>query len=119
MWQTQFKRIWLMASNNILTHSDTGIGAGPEAELRFMRDFHAPEVKPPPVLDSRPFDWIIIDTGPSMGLFTCSAIAASHYVLMPIAPRVFTDLGANLLVDTVTAITALLGRPITLQGSAF
>src|SRR5258708_7520125 len=114
--QTQFKRVWLLPSDNALTRSDAGITAGPGAELRFVRDLHALEVAPPHILDSRPFDWIIMDTGPSMGFFTCAAVAASHDVLMPIAPSVFTDLGANLLVETVAAMRALVGAPIMILG---
>lgn len=115
--QTQFKRVWLIPSSNALIHSDLGIAAGPGAEVRFVRDLHAQAVVPPPNLDTRPFDWILIDTGPSMGLFTRAAVAAAHYVLMPIAPGVFTDLGANLLVETVGAMGALIGNPITILGS--
>ncbi len=114
--QTQFKRVWLIPSDNALTRSDTGVAAGPGAEVRFVRDLHALEVAPPLVLDARPFDWIIVDTGPSMGFFTRAAIAASHEVLMPIAPSVFTDLGVNLLVETVAAMRALVGEPITILG---
>jgi hypothetical protein len=36
---------------------------------------------------------------------------------MPISPSVFTDLGANLLVNTVRAMSALVGDPITILGS--
>jgi chromosome partitioning protein len=115
--QTQFDRVWLIPSDNSLVQSDAGIAAGPGAEVRFVRDLHAAGIMPPPLLDTRPFDWIILDTGPSMGLFTRAAIAASHYVLMPIEPGVFTDLGANLLVETVAAMSALMGAPISILGS--
>jgi len=114
--QTQFKRVWLIPSDNALTRSDEGIAAGPGAELRFVRDLHAPGVAPPMSLDARPFDWIIIDTGPSMGLFTRSALAASHCVLMPVAPGVFADQGADLLVATVETMQALINRPIRILG---
>jgi chromosome partitioning protein len=114
---TQFPRVWLVPSKRTLTHSETGVAGGPEAELRFVHDLHARECAPPSALDMRPFDWIILDTGPSMGLFTRSAIAASHSVLMPIAPSVFADLGPELLVETVTTMSALMGAPIRMLGS--
>ena len=76
---TQFKHVWLIPSDKALTHSDMGISHGPGAELRFVRDLHAPDIAPPQALDTRHFDWIIIDTGPHMGLFTRSALAASRY----------------------------------------
>jgi chromosome partitioning protein len=114
--QTQFKRVWLIPSDNALTRSDEGIAAGPGAELRFVRDLHAAEVAPPSNLDARPFDWIIIDTGPSMGLFTRSALAAAHCVLMPVAPGVFADQGTDLLVTTVETMHALINKPIRILG---
>lgn len=114
--QTQFKRVWLIPSSRDVTRSDVGIAAGPGAEARFVRDLHAPEVVPPSNLDARPFDWIIIDTGPSMGLFTRSALAASHCVLVTVAPSPFADLGTDLLLKTVNTMQALTGRHIHVLG---
>lgn len=114
--ETQFEHVWLIASDNTLARSDAGIAAGPGAELRFMRDLHALEVKLSHMPDTQPFDWIIIDTGPSMGLFTRSAVAASHYALIPIAPDVFADMGLNLLRQTVATMEALTGTSIPIIG---
>ena len=114
--QTQFKRLWLIPSHRDLRLADHGLSAGPEAELRFVRDLHAPNVVPPPALDKRPFDWIIIDTGPSMGFFTRSAVAASHYVIMPVTPGVFADDGIPILQQTIDTMAALLGVPIATLG---
>jgi chromosome partitioning protein len=113
---TKFDRVWLTPSDSALRHADTGIAAGPEAELQFVRDLHAPDVVPPPALDGRPFDWIIIDTGPAMGFLARSALAASHSVIMPIEPGAFADLGVNLLRQTVTTMSALIGAPISILG---
>jgi cellulose biosynthesis protein BcsQ len=112
--QTQFPNVWLIASDNELTLSDTGVAAGPDAELRFARDLHAPDIVPPPNLDKRPFDWIILDTGPSMGFFTRAALAASRDVLMPIAAGVFASWGESQLRQTIGTMQALAGRPIDL-----
>jgi chromosome partitioning protein len=71
---------------------------------------------PPQVLDARPFDWIIIDTNPHMGLFTRSALAASHSVIVPVSPSVFADQGTELLTETVSTMVALTGRPISILG---
>jgi len=113
---TQFPRVWLIPSDTSLALSDTGVAGGPATELRFVRDLHAEAIAPPHVLDARPFDWIILDSGPSMGLFTRAALAASHYVLMPTAPGVFADMGTDLLVTTVATMGALVGKPITILG---
>jgi chromosome partitioning protein len=114
--QTQFPRVWPLPSVNALTRSDEGIAAGPATELRFARDLHAPDIVPPQNLDARPFDWIIIDTGPSIGHLTRSALAASHGVLVPVAPEMFADLGAHILKETVGTVQALVGKPIDILG---
>lgn len=114
--QTKFNHVWLIPSHHGLALSDPGLAAGPTAELRFVQDLHAPALVPPPNLASQPFDWIILDTPPSMGLFTRSAIAASHYVIMPIAPSVFSAVGVNALRDTIATMEALVGAPIKLLG---
>jgi len=113
---TQFPTVWLIPSHNDLALADTGLAAGPVAELRFARDLHAASIAPPEMMDARPFDWIIIDTGPSLGLFTRSALAASHFVLMPVSPGVFADVGVNLLRATIETMGALVGAPIALLG---
>ncbi len=115
--QTQFPNVWLIPSDNELTLSDTGVAAGPDAELRFARDLHAPDIVPPPNLDKRPFDWIILDTGPSMGFFTRAALLASRDVLMPISAGVFASWGESQLRQTIGTMQALAGRPIDLLGS--
>jgi chromosome partitioning protein len=114
--QTQFDGVWLIPSDNALALADRGVSRA-ELVLRFERDLHAADVVPPRMLDTRPFDWMIIDTGPSMGLFTRAALAASHDVLMPIAAGAFADMAPNLLVSTVQAMGALTGKRITILGS--
>ena len=89
----QFPLLWLIPSNPLMALGDRGVTVGPRAILRFVRDLHAPSVRPPQVPNNPPFDWIIIDTGPSMGFFTRSALAASEYVIMPVAPGAFSQEG--------------------------
>jgi chromosome partitioning protein len=114
---TEFKDVWLIPSHEEMSQEDRGGASGPDAELRFIGDLHAPTLIPPPVLEARPFDWVILDTGPSMGYFTRPALAASHYVLMPIAPGAFADLGLHQLRQTVATMQALSKEPITVLGS--
>ncbi len=113
----QFPLLWLIPSNPAMAHGDRGVTVGPRAILRFVRDLHAPAVRPPRVPNNPPFDWIIIDTGPSMGFFTRSALAASHYVIMPVAPGAFSEDSVNFLRNTMSTITALTGTPLKLLGS--
>ena len=109
--------VWLIPSHSDLTTNDMGLAAGPAAELQFVRDLHSPELKPPAALGHEPFDWIVIDTGPWMGLFTRSALAASHYVIMPVAPStLFADSGLGHLRRAVRTMSALTGKDTTILG---
>lgn len=114
--RTQFPHVWLIPSHPDLIHADRGLGAGPEAEIALARDLSCSAVVPPPSMDKRPFDWIVIDTGPWMGFFTRSALAASRYAVMPLSPSAFADMGLNFLVDTVATMQALSGSPIDIIG---
>jgi chromosome partitioning protein len=116
VWKTPFERIWLIPSANELTLADTGLSAGPEAELRFVRDLHALTVKLSGEIDFLPFEWIIIDTGPSMGFFTRASLAASNFVIQPVSPGVFADIGVKHLRQTISTMAALIGGPIILLG---
>jgi chromosome partitioning protein len=113
---TRYPGVWLIPSHQDLVLADRGVTAGPGAELRFVRDLHAANVAPPHVQNAKPFDWIIIDTGPSMGFFTRLALAASHYVLMPVSPGYFAEAGVKLLKRTIAAMSALTGTDIELLG---
>jgi chromosome partitioning protein len=113
---TKFPGIWVIPSYQDLVLADRGVTAGSGAELRFVRDLHASSVAPPHVRDVKPFDWIIIDTGPSMGFFTRLALAASHYVLMPVSPGYFAEAGDKLLKRTIASMSALMGTDAELLG---
>ncbi len=114
---TQFVgQVWLIPSDRDLVLADRGVTGGPGAELRFVRDLHDSNIVLPNVRANQPFDWIIIDTGPSMGFFTRLALAASHYVLMPLSPGVFADVGDTLLRRTIGTMAALTGTNTELLG---
>lgn len=113
---TKFAPIWLIPSRHQLIHEDRGLTGSGEAELQFARDLLSAQVAPPSAINGRPFDWIIMDTGPWMGFFTRSALAASRYVIVPIAPSVFADMGLEFIVETVSTVRALTGAPLDIMG---
>lgn len=113
---TRFAPVWLIPSRHQLIHVDKGLTAGGEAELQFARDLLSARMTPPKSIDGRPFDWIVVDTGPWMGFFTRSALAASRYVIVPASPGVFADMGIEFIVETVHAVRALTGAPLDILG---
>src|SRR5215208_11254 len=52
------------------------------------------------------YDYILIDTPPTLGLITVNALVASDYVLVPIQPSYFALEGTDDLLETVEKIKA-------------
>lgn len=52
------------------------------------------------------FDFIVIDTPPTLGLITVNALVASDYVLVPIQPSYFALEGTDDLLETVEKVKA-------------
>lgn len=67
------------------------------------------------------FDFVVIDTPPTLGLITVNALVASNYLLLPLPPSYYALEGADDLLDTLEQIRrrpnpdlSLLGVLITL-----
>ncbi len=55
---------------------------------------------------TKTYDYILIDTPPTLGLITVNALVASDYVLVPIQPSYFALEGTDDLLETVEKIKA-------------
>jgi chromosome partitioning protein len=66
---------------------------------RTLSTFHALK-KALPAVASR-FDYIMIDTPPSLGIFTISALLAATHVLVPVQPTFFCQEGLGDLNETI------------------
>ena len=56
------------------------------------------------------FDYVILDTPPSLGFLTINALAASDVVLVPVSASIFALKGIDRLLDTVEKVRSRLGR---------
>ena len=52
------------------------------------------------------FDYVIIDTPPTLGLITVNALVASNYLIVPIQPSYFALEGTDDLLETVEKVKA-------------
>lgn len=114
---TRFENVWLLPGKNELYRLDTGGTARPDKELAFARAIHDPALAVPP---DRPspgaFDWIIIDTPPAQSFFTRVALAAAHYVLIPVNIEAFGVRGLKQIVYNVAIMRALVGEGVYIVG---
>jgi chromosome partitioning protein len=67
-----------------------------------------------PVLDK--YDYIIIDTPPSLGILTVNALTAAGYVLIPISCEYMALRGLKMLLDTITNVRAVTNPALKILG---
>ncbi len=62
------------------------------------------------------FDFIIIDTAPYLGLLTLNAMAASDYIIVPVACEYFPLIGIKWLLKSIQKVRELTQRDIEILG---
>lgn len=62
------------------------------------------------------YDYVLLDTSPSLGILTINALVASEYVLIPVACEYFSVVGLDLLFDTISLTHKKLGSAIEVLG---
>ena len=65
---------------------------------------------------SKHYDFIVIDTPPSLGVFTINALVASDYVLIPVQAEFFALEGLTQLLSVVDLVNTRLGRTLKILG---
>jgi len=63
-----------------------------------------------------PYDYLIVDCPPSLGLLTVNALVAVTEVLVPISPGVFSLSGLLRLEESITKVRVNLGRSVRIAG---
>ena len=62
------------------------------------------------------YDWLIIDTSPSLGLLTINALAAADSVLIPVIPKYLDARGLELLLKTISQIRRQINPHLAIDG---
>jgi chromosome partitioning protein len=62
------------------------------------------------------YDYIIIDTAPTLDLLTINALAAADSVIIPVAPKYLDALGLELLLKSVAQIKRQINPALTIDG---
>jgi chromosome partitioning protein len=66
--------------------------------------------------DEGEFEYILIDSPPSLGLLTINALTASKYILAPMNPAIYSLQGTNDLMATVAKVKKNLNPDLTFLG---
>ncbi len=65
---------------------------------------------------SKEYDYVIIDTPPSLGIFTINSLVASEYVLIPVQAEFFALEGLTQLMRVIELVNSRLSRNLMLLG---
>lgn len=111
--ETPVKNLWIAPARISLAKAETKLIGEIDGHFR-LRDL-LDEVK-------RRFDFIVIDTPPTLGIITANALVAASHLLVPVQSSYFALEGTDDLLETVEKVRArpnpdlkLLGAVITLH----
>ncbi len=106
----------LVASNLWIIPSDIGL-AGVELELAQVAGReHILRQALQAMLDAEPFDFVIIDCPPSLGILTVNALTAVDEVFIPLQPHFFALQGLSKLFETTAVVGRRLNRNLKVTG---
>src|SRR3954451_13195331 len=66
--------------------------------------------------DGRPYDWVILDCPPSLGVLTVAALTAADGVLIPLQCETLSHRGVGQLLDTVHDVRRFTNRDLEVWG---
>ncbi len=102
---SRYNNIWIIPSHPDLRLTLSHHVDWLETEQLFTDGVHHPSLVIPQTGEN--FDWIIIDTPPSLSLYTRAALLAAHYVLAPFTPSLFDQAGLINLLETLKDINCI------------
>ena len=105
--ETRVKNLWIVPADRNLTGAEVELVPMPNREGRLRDLVHR--------LRDR-FDYILIDTPPSLGLLTLNALVASDAVLIPLTCEYFALEGLADLVSTLRRVRAALNPSLDIAG---
>jgi chromosome partitioning protein len=107
MLQTQVKNLWLIPSTIELAGAEIELVAAFSREYKLKKALE--EVK-------NQFDFIIIDSPPSLGLLTVNALAAADELIIPIQCEYYALEGVSKLMDTIKLVRNNLNPELEIMG---
>lgn len=105
--QTEYKQLSLVASTPHLANTEVELA---QAEGRFIRLRNAVSSV------ERDYDFIIIDSPPSLSLLTVNGLIAAHYLLLPVQAEFYALEGLGQLLETMKLIKKGLNPTLELLG---
>jgi chromosome partitioning protein len=105
--ETAIKNLWLAPSSLDLTGAEVELVSALGREMRLKRALEK---------ERQDFDFIIIDSPPSLGLLTINGLCAADSVLIPVQCEYYALEGLTQLVNTINLIRDNLNPDLAIEG---
>lgn len=103
------QNLWVAPANLDLAATEVELVDAPDREVVLRNAFTQLE-------QEEPFDYILMDCPPSLGVLTVNALTAASEVFIPLQPHFFALQGLSKLLETTALITRRLNRELTVSG---
>lgn len=100
VWTTNEEHVWVCPGDGRLQNIDVELAAKAGREWKLAR-----------ALAGQTYDYIVIDTPPSLGVITQNALAAAHHVIAPVSLTEFSLIGMDKLLSTIEELGQELDIP--------
>ncbi len=111
IYSTQMKNLYVMPANSNLAGIEVELVNMDEREYFFKKNI-IDKVK-------NDYDYIFIDTPPSLGLLTINALTASDSVLIPMQCEYYSLEGISRLMQTIKLVNQRLNKTLHIEGVLF
>ncbi|MFN0053457.1 MAG: ParA family protein [Planctomycetales bacterium] len=101
--------LWLVPASIDLAAAEVELADTPGRELILRQTLDQ-------MLASEPYDYVIMDCPPSLGVLTLNALAAAEEVFIPLQPHFLALHGLSKLLETTALVTRRLNRKLRVTG---
>ncbi|RWZ78559.1 MAG: ParA family protein [Candidatus Microsaccharimonas sossegonensis] len=105
--RTEHKNLWLAPTTSILANTEVELA---QADKKFSRLKHAIDAS------GDAYDFIIIDSPPSLSLLTVNGLIAAKYVLLPVQAEFYALEGLGQLLETMKLVRKGMNPALELLG---
>src|SRR5262249_52768204 len=101
--------LWLVPANIDLAAAEVELADAPGREMILRQTLGQ-------MLASEPYDYVVMDCPPSLGVLTLNALAACEEVFIPLQPHFLALHGLSKLLETTALVTRRLNRKLRVTG---
>jgi chromosome partitioning protein len=101
------ERLWLVPSDINLAAAEVELAGVVGREVILRESLAA---------DPEPFDYLLMDCGPSLGVLTLNALAAADEVFIPLQPHFFALHGLSKLLETTALVSKRINATLKVTG---